>query len=459
MNRESVTLIFDIGKTTKKALIFDKAFHVREEKTETFREIEDDDGFAAEDLDRVSDWVTGTFQEYIHHPSYQITHCNISAYGASLVHLDAHGDRIKPFYNYLKTFPASTEQAFRQRYDKSGEISAITASPFLGLLNSGLQLFWLKSAKPALFDRIKTSLHLPQYFTYLLSKQKLTDITSVGCHTMLWDFRRQTYHEWVKEENLEKLFPPLHRADYELRIEFNGQPIGMGIGVHDSSAALMPYLATQRSPFLLLSTGTWNICFNPFNHESLTPRELAADCLCFLTYEGDPVKASRIFLGHEHEVQCNALTKFFQVPTDAFKNVAFNEDTYQTLNSEAADRRPFFPLDMTGTGPIPEKPLDQTNLAAFQTFEEAYHQLVRYLVKWQLLSIDLIDPQKQIRNIIVVGGFTKNNLFLDILKRSDNSRKVLISDHPRASALGAAWLVTGKTAYEGKADLLQVNFA
>jgi len=173
LNRESVTLIFDIGKTTKKALIFDKAFHVREEKTETFREIEDDDGFAAEDLDRVSDWVTGTFQEYIHHPSYQITHCNISAYGASLVHLDAHGDRIKPFYNYLKTFPASTEQAFRQRYDKSGEISAITASPFLGLLNSGLQLFWLKSAKPALFDRIKTSLHLPQYFTYLLSKQNI----------------------------------------------------------------------------------------------------------------------------------------------------------------------------------------------------------------------------------------------------------------------------------------------
>jgi hypothetical protein len=36
-------------------------------------------------------------------------------------------------------------------------------------------------------------------------------------------------------------------------------------------------------------------------------------------------------------------------------------------------------------------------------------------------------------------------------------RNVLISDHPRASALGAAWLVCGKEGYAGNEHLLSVT--
>jgi len=43
----------------------------------------------------------------------------------------------------------------------------------------------------------------------------------------------------------------------------------MGFGVHDSSAALIPYLKAQKNPFLLISTGTWSISINPFNKEKL----------------------------------------------------------------------------------------------------------------------------------------------------------------------------------------------
>lgn len=455
MSPQPVTLIFDIGKTTKKALIFDSSFHVLEEKTETFKEISDEDGFPSDDLPRVSVWVKEIFHQYINDKRYTVTKTNISGYGASLVHLDKDGKIIEPFYNYLKAFPDTCKNSFFQSYDAEKQILAVTASPYLGLLNSGLQLFWLKQQRPAKFQKIESSLHLPQYFTYLLSSKKFCDITSVGCHTMLWDFHKKDYHRWVDAEGLRKLFPTIIKADHTFDITIEGKNIKMGVGVHDSSAALMPYLVTQKDPFLLLSTGTWNICFNPFNNETLSKEELASDCLCYITYAGNPVKASRIFLGHEHEVQADAMSKYFNAPKDFYKSVKFDEVVYNKLVNDGSSKQ-FIPLGMEGTGPIPEKQTRTTDYSLYNNIAEAYHQFVRYLVKWQLMSIDLIDPKKKVKSIIVVGGFTKNPLFLEILKREDQNRKILISDHPRASALGAAWLVSEANAYTGKEGLLSV---
>lgn len=456
MKAQPASLIFDIGKTTKKALIFDSGFHPLEEKTETFKEIPDEDGFPSDDLRTVSEWVKEVFQQYLNDKRFIIEQANVSAYGASLVHLDSHGKFIEPFYNYLKAFPDSCKNSFNRLYDREKNISAVTASPWLGLLNSGLQLYWLKQDRQAKFKTIQTSLHLPQYFTYLLTAMKFTDITSVGCHTMLWDFHKRDYHDWVNAEGLQNLFPPITKADHTFTINVDGKQIKMGVGVHDSSAALMPYLVTQHEPFLLLSTGTWNICFNPFNDETLTQEELSSDCLCYITYAGNPVKASRIFLGHEHEVQSDEMRKYFKVSSDFFKSIRFNEKIYNKLSSDADVSKVFYPLGMEGTGPIGERQSKKTDYSVYADIEEAYHQFVRYLVKWQLLSIDLIDPAKKIKSIIVVGGFTKNPLFLEVLKRENRDRKILISDHPRASALGAAWLVSPREAYTGKAGLLSV---
>ena len=456
MNTQPVTLIFDIGKTTKKVLIFDSSFHALEEKTETFNETYDEDGFPSDDLQNVSVWVKEIFRQYVSDKRFSVTRANISAYGASLVHLDSQGKFIEPFYNYLKAFPVECKNSFLKSYDQGKNISAVTASPFLGLLNSGLQLFWLKQQRTSKFRKIRSSLHLPQYFTYLLTSKKFTDITSVGCHTMLWDFHKKDYHDWVIAEGLQKLFPPISKADHSFTITTEGKQIKMGVGVHDSSAALMPYLVTQHEPFLLLSTGTWNICFNPFNSDTLTQQELSSDCLCYITYRGIPVKASRIFLGHEHEVQADAMSKYFMAPSDFYNSIQYNPAVYKKLVDEKDESKTFYPLGMEGTGPIPEKQTRKTDYSLYSNITEAYHQFIRYLVKWQLLSIDLIDRDKKVKSIIVVGGFTKNTLFLEVLKLEEPDRKILISDHPRASALGAAWLVSEPDAYTGKEGLLSV---
>jgi len=457
LNRQSAILIFDIGKTTKKVLVFDYQFHVLDEQTVTFPEIPDDDGFPSDDLVRISAWVVEKYREYVTKPEYLITHCNVSGYGASLVNLDEKDQLLRPFYNYLKPFQGEGAEKFAAQYNQGKAVCVATASPYLGLLNSGLQLYWQKVEKPAYFKRIATTLHLPQYLAWLLNGQLFSEITSVGCHTMLWDYTTKAYHSWVTQEELDKLLPPLAATTHIIEKAEASGPVKIGVGVHDSSAALMPYLATQHEPFLLLSTGTWNICFNPFNDEPLTDQELAADCLCYLTYEGKPVKASRIFLGHEHEVQLNRLMQYFHVGADEFKRLRFNPDVYERLDAPNAVPRPFYPMGMENTGPLPEKSLKDTHLENFADFEEAYHQLIRYLVTWQLISVGLVDPDHAIQQVIVVGGFTKNTLFLETMKRMMNTRKVLISDHPRASALGAAWLVCDKEMYTHQQHLLSVS--
>ena len=455
MNQQTVTLIFDIGKTTKKVLVFDEDFHVLEEQTESFAQISDEDGFPGENLALLTQWIKEILHHYLHHHQFQVTHINFSAYGASLAHLTKDGDPLEPFYNYLKPLAEDCKKEFLTLYNKKGDLSTVTASPFLGLLNSGLQLFWLKHKKPEVFSRIHRSLHFPQYFTYLLTGRTLSDITSVGCHTMLWDFEKSDYHEWVSKEQIRKLFPPIHPADYTIEHLLDNVPVKVGIGVHDSSAALMPYLEVVKEKFLLLSTGTWNICFNPFNQELLTQNELSQDCLCYLTFDGKPIKASRIFLGHEHELQQRAMALYFNVDKEYYKTIAFNPELYRRIVKGNSTMH-FQVLGMAGTGPTLNQPIDPTNYSVFTNFEEAQHHLIRQLVQWQNISIDLIDPDCQVKNVIVVGGFTKSKLFLEIMKAELKQRKILISDHPRAAALGAAWLVQGKNAYAGRHGHLNV---
>ena len=455
MSRQIVTLIFDIGKTTKKVLVFDSSFHTLEEQTKNFPEVADDEGFPCEDLRSLTEWLLQNVDHYLQHPEFLVTHINVSAYGASLVHLDQNGEVLYPFYNYLKPFPEEWKLNFNQRYNQKNNISIATASPFLGLLNAGLQLYWLKHAKPQKFSAIATTLHFPQYFTYLLTKIKFTENTSLGCHTMMWDFSKGDYHSWIDYEGLRKLFPPVRQADATIVHLVNGKSLTVGIGVHDSSAALMPYLVTMQEKFLLLSTGTWNICFNPFNGDLLTVEELNQDCLCFLTYDNRQVKASRIFLGHEHELQQQALASYFNVAKDAYQNIPFDEDLYCTIKSTSGFKQ-FKPLGMQGTGPFISNTNDVGDNSTFNNFAEAQHHLIHQLVVWQKISIDLIDPQQTIRDLIVVGGFTKSKMFIEIMKKELPGRRILLSDQPRAAALGAAWLVTGKSSYHNKSHLLNV---
>src|SRR3569832_107871 len=304
-----VIAIFDVGKTNKKLFLFDEHYQIVYEKSARFIETTDEDGFPCENLESLRLSVFDSLSTIFRLKEFQVKALNFSAYGASLVYVDEEGKPLTPLYNYLKPFPTELSKQLYAKYGGENQFASETASPTLGSLNSGLQLYRLKMERPDIFKRLKFALHLPQYLSSLISGQYCSDITSIGCHTALWDFNNRRYHEWVEKEGLSLKLAPIKSPAEALEACFPGNNYRVGIGLHDSSAALIPYLVSFSEPFILISTGTWCISMNPFNETPLTGNELQQDCLCFLQYQGKLVKASRLFAGNEHEQQVKRIAE------------------------------------------------------------------------------------------------------------------------------------------------------
>lgn len=410
--------VFDIGKTNKKLLVFNEQYEIVHEESVRLQDITDEDGFSCEDIDALTAWVKDRFEMLAADHHFNIGAVNFSGYGASMVFLDHEGKLMRPLYNYLKTYPESLNEKFYRDYGGRDVLCRQTASPALGSLNSGLQLYRLKYEKPAIYDQVKYALHLPQYLSYFLSGSLHSELTSIGCHTHLWDFDKNQYHNWVVKEGLAEKFPPIRRAD-ELA-GFNKEKIKVGMGLHDSSSALIPYISSFSEPFVLLSTGTWCISLNPFNCDPLKRDELLQDCLCFLSFQGLQVKAARLFAGYEHEQETKRIAEHFNIPVESFASIPFSKGQKEWFVITASGSKSFGARDLT----------------LFENHEEAYYHLIADIVDQQKRSLELVIGDA--KHIFVDGGFSRNEVFMHFLAQAFPSIEVYAASVSQASAVGAA---------------------
>lgn len=433
--------IFDIGKTNKKFLLFDQRYQILKEEETSFEEIVDDDGDTGENLEALTSWFRSTWKALEADERYDVLAVNFTTYGASLVHLNEAGEPVTPLYNYLKPFPEELEKQFYDTYGDKLTISAQTASPPLGMLNSGLQLYWLKYQKPEVFKQIKHTLHLPQYVAYLFTNQMITEYTSVGCHTALWDFQEKDYHAWVYAEGLNKLFPPFRQHYRPLEAAFRSDMIPAGLGLHDSSSALIPYLKQYRKQFLLLSTGTWGITLNPFAKAPLTTSDLQQDCLQYLTYFGNPVKASRKFIGNAHEEQIKVLADYYRKPLDYYKSVEFDEHLIKDdPQADFGNAQKQVQVSLVKDKVAASAVRINLDLVLYDTYEAAYHQLMEQIVQQQLHSLYLAaeGDMSNFKILLVDGGFSRNTIFMSLLRRIFPNLKIKAGKSAQGTALGAA---------------------
>lgn len=433
MKATPVIAIFDIGKTNKKIFLFDSNYKIVFEQSEKLTETLDEDDEACENLESLRLFVFDSLRNIFKHKEFSIKAINFCAYGASFVYLDEYGNPLTPLYNYLKAYPHHLQKKFYDTYGGEKKISLKTASPVLGSLNSGMQLYRIKYEKKEIFNRIKYALHLPQYLSYLISGVPCSDITSIGCHTNLWDFGRKQYHEWVLKEGMSEKLAPVEPYNKVLHPAFPGSNYFVGIGLHDSSAALIPYLLNFCEPFVLLSTGTWCISLNPFNNSDLTTKELENDCLCYLTYLGKPVKASRLFSGNEHEQQVKRIAYHFNQKTDRYADIEFDQEILRELKRKESKS------DMTNKTVLSkESVFGKRDLSQFSTDKEAYHQLIIDLVQQQVLSTSLVLNGTSTRKIFVDGGFSKNSIYMNLLAMSFPEIEIFAASMAQATALGSA---------------------
>ncbi|MDF7816395.1 FGGY family carbohydrate kinase [Runella sp. MFBS21] len=431
-----VCAVLDVGKTNKKIFLFDENYRIVLEKTEQFPETVDEDGDPCEDVDLLTRWVKDSIAQVLQLSEYDVRAINFSTYGASLVHVDKDGKTVAPLYNYLKPYPDSLKKQFYDTYGGEQHVSRQTASPILGSLNSGMILYRLKYEQPEVFQQIAYSLHLPQYVGSLISAVFASDITSIGCHTHLWNFDTNSYHEWVEKEGVLDKLAPIEEGDKVVIQTISNQECLVGIGLHDSSSALIPYLVSFLEPFVLISTGTWCISLNPFNHTPLTNEELQYDCLCYMQYNGKPVKASRLFAGYEHEQQTKRLAEHFGVALDYYKSVAFDAEIIAQLKADK--KTDGIDFESLSKPPMPTTIFGQRDLASFASYERAYHQLILDIVAQQIISTELVLAGSTVKRIFVDGGFGKNPIYMNLLAAAFPTMEVFAASVAQATSLGAA---------------------
>ncbi|MFC3198852.1 FGGY-family carbohydrate kinase [Parapedobacter deserti] len=450
MMKTPVIAIFDVGKTNKKLFLFNEQYKIVFERSARFTETVDEDGDPCENLESLRLSVFDSLHEVFRKSEFEIRAINFAAYGASLVYVDGDGKPLTPLYNYLKPYPEALQQKFYETYGGADTIAYTTASPVLGSLNSGMQLYRIKYEKPALFERIHYALHLPQYLSFLVSGRMYSDMTSIGCHTHLWDFTKNDYHEWVRREGVVGKLAAIVAGDEVFPASFPGNGYGVGVGLHDSSAALIPYLISFHEPFVLLSTGTWCISLNPFNHTPLTKAELDADCLCYMHYKGTSVKASRLFAGYEHEQQVKRIAEHFGESSHRYCTIPYDRNMVASLRSKTAPSRAI-------GGKV--SAFVQRSLSDFASYEEAYHRLIMDMVDLQRTSTELVLKGSHVKRIFVDGGFSKNTIYMNLLAAAFPEMEVFAASMAQATAVGAALAI--HHAWNRRAmpnDLIELRF-
>jgi sugar (pentulose or hexulose) kinase len=174
-------------------------------------------------------------------------------------------------------------------------------------LNLGRQLHWQAERMPGAFARITDILPYAQYIGWRLAGRKVSEVTSLGCHTDLWSPRARTFSSLANARGWDALFAPIEPAWAQLGALRPDVRAATGlapecrvlVGIHDSNASYFPHRVARQPPFSVVSTGTWVVSMAA--GASIDRLDAAEGVLANVDVFGDPVPTSRFMGGRELE--------------------------------------------------------------------------------------------------------------------------------------------------------------
>ena len=239
------------------------------------------------------------------HAAHGIDAISVTTHGAAAVLLDGRGVVAVPMLDYEHPGPdnlAAEYDALRPGFDQTGSARLPQG------LNLGAQLHWLLRTCPDLAPRVAHVVTYPQYWGWRLTGELATDVTSLGCHTDLWDPWRGRFSDLVDGLGLTGKLAPARNSNEvlgHLRPELAaatglrpGTPVA--VGIHDSNASLYPYVLGRQGAFAVVSTGTWVVAM-AVGGDSV-PLDPARDVLVNVNALGERVPSARFMGGREYEI-------------------------------------------------------------------------------------------------------------------------------------------------------------
>lgn len=295
--------VFDIGKTNAKLALVDLGTLSEIAVVTRPNKVLADGPWPHFDLDGHWAFLLGALAAF--QAAHGVDAISITTHGASAVLLDAAGALAAPMLDYEHHGPEEMSGA----YEAIRPGFAETGSPRLPMgLNLGAQLFWQFATDPGLRARTASIVTYPQYWGFRLTGVAATDVSSLGCHTDLWNPHERGFSSLVERLGISGKIAPA-RASAEVLgpiLPEIAARTGLGpatpvhVGIHDSNASLLPHILGREAPFSVVSTGTWVVAMSVGGAPvTLDPGQ---DTLVNVNAFGQPVPSARFMGGREYEL-------------------------------------------------------------------------------------------------------------------------------------------------------------
>ncbi|MBB5667670.1 sugar (pentulose or hexulose) kinase [Rhizobium leguminosarum] len=418
--------VLDIGKTNAKVVVLDSAtgaeIAVLKRPNVTIKT----GPYPHYDIEALWSFALDALKSLAREPGFDAI--SITTHGAAAALLDRHGGLAMPVIDYEHEYPEAIRDAYtalRPAFDE-------TFSPRLAMgLNVGAQLHYQKSAFPEAFAGVATILTYAQYWTARLTGVAANELTSLGCHTDLWNPKTSDYSSLVDRLGIRALMAPIRSAFDTLGPVLPGiaaelglaTPVPVYCGIHDSNASLLPHLVHREAPFAVVSTGTWVINFGVGG--DLDHLDAKRDALANVDAYGRAVPSSRFMGGREFEILSAEIG-----PVDA-------KAAQAAIGRVIEKGMLLLPNIAPGSGPFPGKASRWIG-AEGASREERHAAACLYLALMTDACLGLIGAKGP---VIVEGPFALNETYLKLLAALAG-RDVLALPGSTGTSQGAA-LLTG----------------
>jgi len=418
--------VIDLGKTNSKLALVD-TFNSRElQVLKQPAAVTSASLYPALDEQAIETFIIDSLQKIVSHHS--IDAITVTTHGATVALINEAGQLAMPVLDY--EFSGVDESL--DEYIKLRPSFKDTGSPALpGGLNVGAQLYWQQTRYPEHFKNVSAILTWPQYWVYRLTGEQYNDLTSLGCHTDLYEPTRKRYSSLVNTRRWQSLMPPTREsgqpagnltADFSDRTGLTSQ-VPVFTGIHDSNASLIPHLISQAAPFSVVSTGTWFIAM-AIGGKAVELDE-HRDTLININARGESVPSARFMGGRERDL----LNVTEPVSEEDVNNFLGRTDPAGML----------MPSVVTGTGPYPAA----TKKWIVPTLEDTVCKADRACIVTLYLALMTNECLLLVGAdgpIFIEGPLAGDLVYAQMLSIA-SKRKVLISRTKTGTSVGAAMLI------------------